>query len=211
MLNDLLVYVSLIQDVITTDKFFLMNALFFFRYLLTCAMITSFVVQVTGQSRGFDAEVSTLNDINDFTLFAPPTYDEHRFLIWQEGESFEELISQFKGSVIYVDMWASWCRPCLEEAPYAMELKKELDGEHVVFLNVSVDEHEDDWLKAIDQYHITGYHIRLSESRRNPFQDRYRIKGYPTYLIFNKEGKLVKQDASWPSERGTARAIRKYL
>lgn len=148
---------------------------------------------------------------NDVTLLGKPPYKQVRFVEWEEGKDFEEFLSNYRGKVVYVDIWASWCRPCLAEIPYAQELKVEFANEEVAFLNISVDTDEQAWLKTIDRFEIAGDHIRLDEKRRNPFQDTYNIKGYPTYLIFDKTGKLVKNNAGWPSEKSTIKSIQKRL
>jgi thiol-disulfide isomerase/thioredoxin len=51
----------------------------------------------------------------------------------------------FKGQYIYVDIWASWCLPCRQEAPFFEALKERYKAKNLVFLSLSIDESESDW------------------------------------------------------------------
>ena len=60
-------------------------------------------------------------------------------------KSFAEVLSEFKGSVVYVDFWASWCGPCRGQFPHAKKLHEKLKDKPVVFLYISFDRSEEEW------------------------------------------------------------------
>ena len=62
-------------------------------------------------------------------------------------------LSDFKGKVVLVDVWATWCGPCRGEIPHLKKLEEEMHGKDVVFLGVSVDEVKDKqkWLDFIEK------------------------------------------------------------
>lgn len=130
---------------------------------------------------------------------------------WKAEESFSTFMNRFEGKVVYVDVWASWCIPCRHEFEYSRELKKEMANEDVIFLYINVDLSSGQWERAIEKFDLMGHHLSLNSSQRKSFQDEYGIKGYPTYLLFDRSGKLKKKDAPWPSQSKTKKAIRKLL
>ncbi|MEM7514366.1 MAG: TlpA disulfide reductase family protein [Bacteroidota bacterium] len=137
--------------------------------------------------------------------------DEVILHTWKAEESFSTFMNRFEGKVVYVDVWASWCIPCRHEFEYSRELKKEMANEDVIFLYINVDLNSGQWERAIEKFDLMGHHLSLNSSQRKSFQDEYGVKGYPTYLLFDRSGKLKKKDAPWPSQGKTKKAIRKLL
>ena len=69
-------------------------------------------------------------------------------------------LSQFKGQVVLLDFWASWCGPCLVDLPDLRKIKEKTAALPVVFLNVSIDTDETAWREAIDKNELKGVHVR---------------------------------------------------
>lgn len=107
-------------------------------------------------------------------------------------------LSDYHGKVVYVDVWASWCGPCVREIPYAEKLQEELKGKDIVFLCVSVDENEGSWKNIIKQKNIGGVHVR-SYDQANNVSALYNVDGIPRYMIIGKDGKIVDSNAKRPS------------
>ncbi|OYU96843.1 MAG: hypothetical protein CFE21_00720 [Bacteroidetes bacterium B1(2017)] len=108
-------------------------------------------------------------------------------------------LSDFKGKVVYLDFWASWCGPCKREIPAAEELKKYFAGKDVVFLNISIDEDENKWKESAKGLEISGIHL-LANSQNNPkVLDAYKISTIPAYYLIGKDGKFISAPAARPS------------
>ncbi|MDZ4666349.1 MAG: TlpA disulfide reductase family protein [bacterium] len=108
-------------------------------------------------------------------------------------------LSDFKGKVVYIDFWASWCGPCLREVPAGEDLKKAFAGKEVVFLNISIDEDENKWRESVKSKGISGIHL-LANSQNNPaVLEAYRIVSIPSYFLVGKDGKILAAPAVRPS------------
>ena len=69
-------------------------------------------------------------------------------------------LSQFKGKVVLLDFWASWCGPCIADLETLRKIKEQVAAQPVVFLNVSLDANEGAWKQAIAKHQIQGVHVR---------------------------------------------------
>ncbi|MDX1479463.1 MAG: TlpA disulfide reductase family protein [Saprospiraceae bacterium] len=109
--------------------------------------------------------------------------------------------SDFKGKIVYLDVWATWCGPCKAEMPHAKKLKeKYADNPSVVFMYVSVDEDKEKWEKFLaDDPEFTGVHLITGTGWESDLTDAYMIKGIPRYILVDQQGKIVSASAPRPS------------
>ncbi|GIR11785.1 MAG: hypothetical protein CM15mP23_03600 [Cryomorphaceae bacterium] len=68
-------------------------------------------------------------------------------------------MSSFKGSLVYVDVWATWCGPCKAEIPYLKSLEQDYHEQNIIFLSVSVDTNKDEWLKMVKEEELGGVQL----------------------------------------------------
>lgn len=122
-------------------------------------------------------------------------FPENVLLIDAEGNTVD--FSSFKGSYVYVDLWASWCGPCIREIPYLKELEKGLGNKQVKFVSISVDTRQESWEKKMKELDLHGYQLFDSG---NGLSKALNISGIPRFLIYDKEGKLYMKDAPRPSK-----------
>ena len=71
-------------------------------------------------------------------------------------------LKDFKGKVVYVDVWATWCGPCVEEIPYAKKLQGTFQEDKVIFLNVSVDREPRGLEENVSQRERLAWHAHYS-------------------------------------------------
>ncbi|WP_338813512.1 TlpA disulfide reductase family protein [Bernardetia sp. Wsw4-3y2] len=125
---------------------------------------------------------------------------------------FEDVLAEYKGKVIYVDFWASWCPPCRGEMPSSQKLHSQFEGKDVVFLYVSFDRAEDKWKNGIEQMDIKGVHFYPASDATQAVSTQYGISGIPRYMLVDKTGKVVNPDAPRPSSgQVIAGLINQYL
>lgn len=111
-------------------------------------------------------------------------------------------LSDYKGKVVYIDVWATWCGPCRKEIPHLKELEEEFkDNKDIVFMGISVDKTKDKgkWLDFLKAEGLPGLQIFAGDDADDKLMNLYQIKGIPRFILVDKEGNLVYGDAPRPS------------
>jgi thiol-disulfide isomerase/thioredoxin len=91
---------------------------------------------------------------------------------------------QYKGRTVFINFWATWCKPCVAEMPSLQRMTKKLDGKNIVFLFAS-----DETGREIEEFKRTkGY--TLDFVKAGNLSD-LNVVGLPTTFIFDKNGELV--------------------
>ena len=118
-------------------------------------------------------------------------------------------LSDYKGKVVVVDVWATWCTPCKKEIPYLEELQEDFNGQDVVFMSVSFDTDRAAWEKMISEKQMGG--VQLISYRKGELVDEYETTAVPRFMVFDRKGNVVTTDAPRPSEPKLKRIIEDEL
>ena len=105
--------------------------------------------------------------------------------------------STFRGKYVYIDMWASWCVPCLREVPVLQQLEKTLKNDKVVFVSISIDARQEPWLAKMKEKNMHGHQLWNPD---NTLGKALNVKGIPFFAIYDPEGKLYMHGAPRPSQ-----------
>lgn len=105
-------------------------------------------------------------------------------------------LSDFKGKVLYVDFWATWCGPCIQESPHFESLSKEYAGKDIVFLPVSTDTNNKAWKRF-----ITAHKKQLIQynSVDKTMHSGWSIYYIPRFVLIDKDFNIVSAYAPRPS------------
>lgn len=109
-------------------------------------------------------------------------------------------LNDFKGKVILIDVWATWCGPCMSEVPALNKLEEELkDYSDMVFIGVSVDKKKDKekWLKTVKEKEMKGYQLFSENSKL--MSDVYKATSIPRFIVIDKSGIVHSMRAPRPS------------
>lgn len=118
----------------------------------------------------------------------------------QNGESVT--LDDFKGKVVYLDIWASWCGPCIGEVPHSKKLyerltKKQLDK--VAFLYISIDDSETNWKNALKAHQLPGDQGWSKGGWRSRIVQYFGVQSIPRYILIDKKGQMADLNAKRPS------------
>ncbi len=114
----------------------------------------------------------------------------------------EIALSDFKGKVVYIDVWATWCGPCKKEFPHLKELEAGYHGNNdIVFMGVNIDISKDiqKWKNFLDKEQLPGIQIFAGDNANKELMSLYSIKSIPRFILVGKDGKLLFADAPRPS------------
>ena len=118
--------------------------------------------------------------------------------------SYLEIIEKNRGKVIYVDFWASWCSPCRKELKKMKNIKDIFKEKEVAFIYITMDLDKSDCEKAMKKDGIidenSNYYI-IEIQKDKKYNEINKFTGIPHYLLYDKNGKLVNQNAPSPSEK----------
>ncbi|WP_229240812.1 TlpA disulfide reductase family protein [Dyadobacter sp. SG02] len=122
-------------------------------------------------------------------------------------------LSDFRGKVVYVDIWATWCGPCVEEFPDSKKLLANFKGnDKVAFLYVSVDRDTLAWKKMVAGDKVPkGIHIIDDGDSPQSIWNQYYVWGIPRYLLIDTQGRMVAAHAKRPSSGKVADELKRLL
>ena len=116
-----------------------------------------------------------------------------------DGEKiFRKIIEPYKGRIIYLDIWGTWCSPCKRNLKESWKVKEALKDYDIVYLYLCNRSSEESWKNVIKEYNLTGdncVHYNLPEDQQAAIEHYVGISGYPTYKLIDKEGNI--HDLHW--------------
>ncbi|HZQ71136.1 MAG TPA: TlpA disulfide reductase family protein [Terriglobales bacterium] len=99
-------------------------------------------------------------------------------------------LSEFRGQVVVLNFWATWCPPCVEETPSMVALQQRMKDKGIVVLAVSIDVDESAYNRFLKQYGVTYLTVRDPERK---VSDMYGTFGWPESYIIDKKGVIRRK------------------
>ena len=124
-------------------------------------------------------------------------------------------LKDFRGKYVYIDVWATWCRPCIVQFPFIKKLKEEYKNKNIVFVGISTDDDRrsngnwekarEKWKKMVKQKNLDGIQLWAGKDDAR-FSKEYAIRGIPRFILIDPKGNIVNSHAVSPSS-GSIRSI----
>lgn len=111
-------------------------------------------------------------------------------------------LPELKGKLVYIDVWATWCVPCLQEIPSLKKLEEEYHNKGINFVSISIDQKKDfeKWQKMVKEKELQGIQVFANNDWNSQFVREYNINGIPRFILLDKDGNIITADAPRPSD-----------
>lgn len=139
--------------------------------------------------------------LNDRVLLSDKNLNDRLITLSGKQLGLFDIITKHRGKIIYLDLWASWCAPCLVEIPASIEVKKLYKNKEIVFVYLSIDDDSGKWLKASSKFlagSIESY--RFKNKEESGLVKTFKIEAIPRYMLIDKKGVLRYSGAPHPSD-----------
>ncbi len=116
-----------------------------------------------------------------------------------DGEAIlRKILEPFKGRIVYLDIWGTWCGPCKDKLKESHFVKDQLKDFDIVYLYLANTSPEESWKNVIKEYNLTGpncVHYNLPKSQQRAVEQFLKVESFPTYKLIDKQGNI--HDLHW--------------
>jgi thiol-disulfide isomerase/thioredoxin len=116
-----------------------------------------------------------------------------------DGEAIlRKILEPYRGRIIYMDIWGTWCGPCKANLKESWKVKEQLKGYDIVYLYLANTSPDDSWKNVIKEYNLTGpncVHYNLPSEQQAAIERYLNVNSFPTYKLFDKQGNI--HDLHW--------------
>ena len=109
----------------------------------------------------------------------------------------EKMIEPYKGKIVYMDVWGTWCQPCINAIKASPAMKEAVKDYDIVYLYFTYGSEEAAWKGCIAELGLTKpnyVHYRLPQNQQEAVVSYLKVDGYPFYVLFDKQGNMEMLD-----------------
>ena len=119
---------------------------------------------------------------------------------------FSEILQQYNGKTVFIDIWASWCKDCIAGMPKVQKLRKE--NPDVVFLFLSLDKETESWNHGIKKNGVIGENYFIPAGWKGAFCSSIDLDWIPRYMVVNPEGEISLYKAIETNDENLLKALK---
>ncbi len=121
------------------------------------------------------------------------------FINYTNHKGSTSSLYDFKEKYVYIDMWATWCKPCIGEFPSLQKLIEKYKEKNIQFINISIDDKKDfgKWKNYVTENKLKGVQLIISDDKS--FKNEYLISNIPRYILIDPDGNIITPNAPSPS------------
>lgn len=127
------------------------------------------------------------------------------------SEKLLDELNNYKGQVVYLDFWASWCSPCRASIPFTKELQSKYKDQAFQVVYVNIDDNYGQFETTAKKLGLNKNLIYLNKEQSTEIRKQLAIKGIPQYVLVNKSGLIVTTDAPAPNSFAVVQKINELL
>ena len=128
-----------------------------------------------------------------------------------DGEKILRKITEpYRGKLILLDIWGTWCGPCKEALSHSQEEYERLKDFDLVYLYLANSSDNESWKSVIKEYNIVGdnvVHYNLPESQQSAIENFLQVHSFPTYKLIDRDGSVLDVNADPRELEGLARML----
>lgn len=124
----------------------------------------------------------------------------------KEEITLSEILQQYKGKTVFIDIWASWCKDCIVGMPKVQKLRER--NPDVVFLFLSLDKETESWKHGIEKYGVVGENYFIPSGWKGPFCSSIDLDWIPRYMVINSEGGISLYKAIETNDKNLLKALK---
>ena len=109
----------------------------------------------------------------------------------------EKMIEPYKGKIVYMDVWGTWCQPCINAIKASPAMKEAVKDYDIVYLYFTYGSEEAAWKGCIAELGLTKpnyVHYRLPQNQQEAVVSYLKVEGFPSYFLFDKQGNVETLD-----------------
>lgn len=131
---------------------------------------------------GCSSQAGTETRVSSSAVVAAPDF----VLTDTQGQKFS--LKDFRGKVVFLDFWATWCPPCVISVPEVEKLHDDYTGKNVEVISISLDQDTGSVHRFVKNHNMRN---RVAMVQNSGVDEKYRVGGIPAFFLINQEGKIV--------------------
>ncbi len=115
----------------------------------------------------------------------------------EDNQGRKVSLESYRGQVVLLNFWASWCRPCIKKMRVIQGIQGDLERKGLVFINISLDRDPATWKGTIDAMNLDGVHLLADENGSGSVVRDYNVKVLPQYFVIDRQGRFAEKPSSF--------------